>query len=241
MKMIQKSLRALAIFATTTLNVLAASNIDVKVGGRIDPGSCTPDLAGGGSFDYGTIDASTLDETGYTMLREKQVDFTITCTTASKVAVKVRNGRANSVAGRGNDGAGGFVLTPAGVVLFGSTTVSVAGLGTSNGVRVGGYGVRIVTTGVIADGVAVTPIHTDDIDVSAPVWRVTASTTGTLLNATSVRGVSWATAGTRTPVSFGTLSGTLGVQAYLNRKSVFNQRGTLLLDGLSTLELVYLP
>ncbi len=68
-------------------------------------------------------------------------------------------------------------------------------------------------------------------------------TTGNLLRTDGTVGVggSWAATGTTTPVAFTNLSGKLGVQAYLNQRSAFDLTNTVQLDGLSTLELVYLP
>jgi hypothetical protein len=239
MKMMQKSLLALAVMATTALNVQAASNVDVKVIGRIDPGTCTPTLSGGGTIDYGAMSPSTLAATGYTLLAEKQLDFAIACTAPSKVAVKVVNGRPNTVAGE-TEGASGFAGMDTGSVsLFGYATgrIGVAGLGESNGVKVGGYAMRITPGTVTADTNSVDTLNT--ANVASPVWA--ANTVGSLLSSTGDRGTTWAATGTTTPVAFTNLSGKLGVQAYLNEKSAFNLNTTVQLDGLSTLELVYLP
>ena len=238
MKMMQKSLLALAVIATTALNVQAASNVEVKVIGRIDPGTCTPTLSGGGTIDYGTMSPDSLAATGFTLLPEKQLDFAIACTAPSKVAVKVVNGRPNTVAGA-TEGASGFASLPASIAnIFGATgNTAVAGLGESNGVKVGGYGIRIATDTVIADTNSVDTLRAENI--ASPVWNNYAL--GSMLASTTVRGVTWAATGTTTPIAFENLSGKLGVQAYLNAKSALNLNTTIQLDGLSTLELVYLP
>ncbi|KJV48871.1 hypothetical protein VH86_08430 [Pantoea sp. BL1] len=232
----QKSLLALAVMATTALNVQAASNVDVKVIGRIDPGTCTPTLSGGGTIDYGTMSPSTLAASGYTVLPEKQLDFEIACTAPSKVAVKVVNGRPSTVAGA-NEGASGFASAPGGANIFGTASVVVAGLGESNGVKVGGYGIRIATGTVIADTKSVDTLRTENI--VSPAWSK--YDLGSMLAAASVRGMTWAATGTTAPIAFTNLSGKLGVQAYLNQRSAFDLTNTVQLDGLSTLELVYLP
>ncbi|KJV48822.1 hypothetical protein VH86_08440 [Pantoea sp. BL1] len=240
MKMMQKSLLALAVIATTALNVQAASNVDVKVIGRIDPGTCTPTLSGGGTIDYGTMSPSTLAATGFTLLPEKQLDLAIACTAPSKVAVKVVNGRPNTVAGA-TEGATGFAAIPvSSAALFGVSTgtIGVAGLGESNGVKVGGYGIRIAPGTVVADTKSVANLIAPNIE--SPVWAA-GTAAGTLMASAGVRGVSWAATGTTTPIAFTNLSGKLGVQAYLNEKSAFDLTNTVQLDGLSTLELVYLP
>ena len=244
MKMMQKSLLALAVMATTALNVQAASNVDVKVIGRIDPGTCTPTLSGGGTIDYGTMNPSTLAATGYTKLAEKQLDFSISCTAPSKVAVEVKNGRPNTTAGNTENSATGFAKQPTSMDLFGSTAsaIGVAGLGESNGVKVGGYGVRIAPGGAIADGNSVDVIVAINPHNPAATWAK-ASGVGSILrpDGTAGLGGSWAATGTTTPVAFTNLSGKLGVQAYLNERSAFDLTNTVQLDGLSTLELIYLP
>ena len=238
MKMMQKSLLALAVMATTALNVQAASNVELKVIGRIDPGTCTPTLSGGGTIDYGTMSPDSLAATGLTLLPEKQLDFAIACTAPSKVAVKVVNGRPNTVAGA-TEGASGFA-TVTGTTIFGVANMGVAGLGESDGVKVGGYGIRIAPGTVIADTNSVDNIVAPNI--TSPVWAgIGTGATGSLLSTATVRGVSWAATGTTTPVAFTNLSGKLGVQAYLNERSAFDLTNTVQLDGLSTLELVYLP
>jgi len=52
--------------------------------------------------------------------------------------------------------------------------------------------------------------------------------------------ISWGATGTTTPVSFTTLSGTMEIQAYLNKASELDLTKEVQLDGLTTIELVYL-
>ncbi|MNW06548.1 hypothetical protein D3C71_2029760 [compost metagenome] len=51
---------------------------------------------------------------------------------------------------------------------------------------------------------------------------------------------SWAATGTLTPVAFKTLATTLEVQAFINKASELDITKPIQLDGLATLELIYL-
>ena len=239
MKMMQKSLLALAVMATTALNVQAASNVDVKVIGRIDPGTCTPTLSGGGTIDYGTMSPSTLAATGFTVLPEKQLDFGITCTAPSKVAVKVVNGRLGSAASLNAEGPTGFANTNPVVTLLGTTgPKSIAGLGKVGTTNIGGYALALNAAGAQADGVAVDTVLKRE---GAPVWAKPTTRDALLMDYAIARNVTWSEPGTLVPKAFTTLTGKLLVQAFINERSALDLSNTILLDGLSTLELVYLP
>jgi hypothetical protein len=89
---------------------------------------------------------------------------------------------------------------------------------------------------MFADGVAV-----DSISSLGNTTSWTTISTGSLFNTVAnVRYSSWATKGTTTPIAFTTLAGKLGVQAYINKASELDLTKPVVLDGLTTLELVYL-
>ncbi|MBB1202749.1 DUF1120 domain-containing protein [Enterobacteriaceae bacterium 89] len=236
MKMMNKSLCALAVLAVTAVSAQAASNVDVKVIGRIDPGTCTPTLSGGGVVDYGTMSPSILAATGYTLLPQKQVDVSIACTAPSKVALKALNGRPGTVAGA-SEGSYGFAPQPNGTTIFGSANaLDVAGLGKAGNANIGGYGLRITPNSFQADSVAVDGLISDN---SGSSW--VKSVIGNIFNGGQQRYASWGASGTTSPVAFTNLTGKLDVQAYINDKSQLDLTNTIQLDGLTTLELVYLP
>ncbi|AHG19502.1 hypothetical protein Z042_07655 [Chania multitudinisentens RB-25] len=231
---IQKSACALTVVLATAALPALAESIDVRVIGTISPTACTPTLAGGGTIDYGTIKPTSLSADAYTLLDEKQVEFTITCDAPAKIAVQVVNQRVGSLAGSTNETSSGGTA-PAGPNVFGSANMGAAGLGLDGTVKIGGYGIRLATGTMLADGVAVDSIQSNGNTTS---WAKTEY--GSLLNSTSTRYSSWATTGTATPVAFTTLSGQLGVQAYINKASELDLTKPIALDGLTTLELVYL-
>jgi hypothetical protein len=230
---LQKTVCALAVLATTSLPALAES-IDVRVIGTIAPTACIPTLSGGGTIDYGTIKAATLAKDAITILQEKQLDFAINCDAPARVAITAHSQRgASAVKTDGTlDEMGGY---PG---LFGTVSgnVSVVGLGLDGAKGIGGYGLRLAGGTMFADGVAV-----DSISSLGNTTSWTTISTGSLFNTVAnVRYSSWATKGTTTPIAFTTLAGKLGVQAYINKASELDLTKPVVLDGLTTLELVYL-
>lgn len=229
-KQMQKTAIALAMISVTA-SAFAADSVDVKVIGTISPVACTPTLSGGGTIDYGTIKANTLAADAYTVLDEKTLDFSITCDAPAKVAIKAINGRPGSAVSAESEGAGGAARSP--VTLFGDTATYSAGLGLDGTAKIGGYGLRI-QDGLTADGTAVSRIFRG---VSSS-WSD--NPTGDVYGSSVVRQLTWSAAGSTDPVAFKTLAGKLGVQAYLNKASELDLTKEVKLDGLSTIELVYL-
>lgn len=235
MKTMQKTVLALAVLATTSLPVMAAG-VDVRVIGTIAPAACTPTLTGGGTIDYGVINPASLSNTAFNVLSEKQIDLSITCDAPAKLAIKAINGRPSTMAGT-TEGASGAGRFPDGVAIFGVTAISGAGLGMDGADKIGGYGIRIVPGSGMADSVAVDSVirHTNYSDTS---WK--SSSTGVLYDSNFNRELTWTAAGTVVPVAFENLNAKVGVQAYLNKASELDLTKPVALDGLTTLELVYL-
>ncbi|MHA7845306.1 DUF1120 domain-containing protein [Serratia sp. D1N4] len=231
---LQKTVCALAVLATTSLPALAES-IDVRVIGTIDPTACTPTLSGGGTVDYGTIKPTALAKDAFTTLAEKQLDFAINCDAPAKVAITAHSQRgANAVK---TDGTMDTLTTaPTGVTLFGTAGAGVVGLGLDGTKGIGGYGLRQVPGTMIADGIAVDSVVSNG---NTTTW-VKASSGALFNNPVDIRYSSWAKTGTTTPIAFTTLTGKLGVQAYINKTSELDLTKPVALDGLTTLELVYL-
>ena len=228
---VKKTACALTILAISISPALAES-IDVKVIGTITPSACKPTLTGGGTIDYGRIPLSSLKRDALTQLDNKQLDFSITCDAPAKVALRPINGRPNTAAGTTEKGNyGGDV--PKGISNDNSN--SVVGLGLDNGKKIGGY--NIATKDVLADGNSVRYIYQNN---SGNTWSEHA--TGKRNNFSPTAGLisSWAKPGTLEPLAFTTLSGKLNVQAYINKISELQPTGEIKLDGLTTLELVYL-
>ncbi|MDA8513298.1 DUF1120 domain-containing protein [Citrobacter sp. Igbk 14] len=93
---IKKEVLAIAL-ALSTSSAFAES-IDLKVTGKIIPPACTTAFAsGGGTVDFGNILTSTLNPSQATALAEiKSVPVTITCDEATRVGVTFTDQRADS-------------------------------------------------------------------------------------------------------------------------------------------------
>lgn len=225
MNAVKKTACALAVLATTSTAVMAES-IDVKVIGTITPTACKPTLTGGGTINYGTINPNTLKKDDFTVLAEKQIDFAITCDAPAKVALKAINGRTNTLAGA-EEKASGYGITPVKI-----NSQYAGGLGLDGGKKVGGYGMSFSSA-------TVDNVKTDNIyrqgDWAAGEWKLNNSR-GVFSNIDSL--FSWGSE--NSPIAFTTLSGKLGVQAYINKASELDLTKPVKLDGLTTLELVYL-
>lgn len=226
----KKTLCALAVLSTVSLPVFAAG-VDVKVIGTIEPAACTLSLPAGATVDYGVIDPSILEASTYTRLAEKQIDIALSCDAPAKMGLMAVNGRLATMAGatEGVSGAGRAPLT-----LFGANTDG-AGLGLDGSDKIGGYAIRLAPGTVQADSTNV-----DVISKGAAATSWTKNSTGSMYLSTEKRHVSWATTGTTTPVAFKDMTAKLGVEAYINKKSELDLSKQIKLDGLTTIELVYL-
>ncbi|CAI0770411.1 DUF1120 domain-containing protein [Serratia quinivorans] len=218
-------------------SAFAADSVDLKVIGTITPVACTPTLSGGGTVDYGTIKADTLKADDYTVLPVKSLDFSITCDGNAKVAVNAFSGRMGTTVGDA-EATNGAATIPAGITLLGldSTTVTMQafGLGLDGTKKIGGYATGIGVTGAKADGVEVDSINR----YGSGVW--TKAVTNNIMSSKTERHITWAATGTLTPVAFKTLAAKLDVQAFINKASELDITKPIHLDGLATIELVYL-
>lgn len=231
MNTVKKTACALTVLATTSTAVMAES-IDVKVIGTITPAACKPTLTGGGTIDYGTIHPDTLKKDEFTVLSEKQIDFAITCDAPAKVAIAAKSGRGASAVQQKD---GSLVVVSTGNALFGGTNSAAVGLGLDGDKGVGGYGLRLQAGTMLADGKNVDSLVSGG---DTNTWEK--AEMGNLFLSSKQLYATWAATGTLEPIAFTTLSGKLGAQAYINKGSELDLTKPIKLDGLTTLELVYL-
>lgn len=227
----QRTTCVLALLAIISLPVLA-KDIEIKVAGTITPSGCTPTLSGGGSVDYGTMASDTLTLDAYTLLDRKSLDLTITCDAPVKLALETTNGRPNTLAGVVTEDA----KSGAGVSPINTTgwlkDVAVVGLGLSGSAHIGGY--VISAGGISADGSNGQLIVRDG---SSGVW---ASGGTNLYGIGAKRQISWKKGDVLEPAAAQALTIGLNVQAYINKASELDLTKPVVLDGLSTIELIYL-
>ena len=227
MKSLQKTACALAVLAVTASYAFAVNSVDIKVTGTITPVACKPSV---GAIDYGTIAANTLSPDQYTVLDAKTTDFSITCDAPAKVAIMVTSSR-TTAPGVTSVWDNGFGKAPAGVTLNGMSHPSVTGLGGDG--KIGGYHLMLPTADILLDGSAVSSI-----------WKYATGTTWAVVTDALISDqkthVTWANPKSLIPKAFTTMSGTLTAQAYINKTSELDLSQPIKLDGLATIELVYL-
>lgn len=228
-KHFKKTAASLAVLGGMAGQAFAITSVDVRVTGTITPVACTPVIGGGGTVDYGSISPDTLSDTAFTDLGIKEIPFQITCDAKAPVAIKALSQRPGSVAG-GSEWANGISDAP--TPLF---SPYVAGLGMNGTEKIGGYSMGITPGSVTLDGVASDTIVRAGGNVT---WS--ASPTGGLFWTFGESHQSWSKTGTVVPEPFQIMSGTLRVQAYINKKSELTVTSPIALDGLATIELVYL-
>lgn len=230
MNTVKKTAIALAVLSTTSTAVMAES-IDVKVIGTITPTGCKPTLTGGGIIDYGTIAPASLKKDALSQLDTKQLDFAITCDAPTKLALRAINGRPNTAAGTTETGTFGGKI-PTGLSQYNGGWV--VGLGLDGNKKIGGYSTTIRDVSV--DGTPVSYIFKKEGNNQ---WE-REITTRNRLNWDQAFMVSWSKPNTQTPIAFTNLSGKLSIKAYINKTSELDLSKPVKLDGLTTLELVYL-
>jgi len=225
MKTMQKNILALTVLATTSLPALAES-VDLRVTGVISPVACKPKLLGAGTIDYGVIKTDTVSATDYTQLDEKTLDFSINCEAPVKMAIVASDRRFNTSVGE---------QRPYAAVNPTNTATALYGLGLDGAAKIGGYSLTIKPDSILADNVKVSPIQRD---ANYPNWDTRGA--GGLQNWYAPREISFAKPGTDVPISFTNLTAKLAVKALINKGSELNLTKPVTLNGLATIELVYL-
>lgn len=198
-----------------------ASAADLLVKGTIIPASCTLSLQNGGIVDYGKIRAASLSPNSYTRLPARGVPFSVRCDGGTRVGVKTLDNRAASKVP-------GILQASIGSSY---SDVYNYGLGmTTGGQRIGGYALTIKDS--VADFPLVNTIVSSNNGLS---WNRGNGALGQYQNI-----MSWSGFFANHPASVERVSGTLEVQAVINRTSELDVTQDVALDGLATLELRYL-
>jgi type 1 fimbria pilin len=226
MKKFSKLFILTALAASACGSALAeAPSVTLKVTGKIKPPACTAAITGGGTYDYGNISTNALSPSDITMLEVKSDTFTVSCDAKAKVALKMADDK---------EGTEAFT---SGANFFGRSGLAsdvYMGLGTANTKPIGAYAVRLKPDGVTADSAKVDVIASAD---SGNSWSK--STHGIFSTTTGARS-SWAIDGTTTPLAAKVVTGTLDVQAAIEKTANLDLSSEIDLDGQATIELVYL-
>jgi len=207
-----KKLGLLAVFAMATVPAWAVDSVDLKLIGKVRPAACTPSLDAGGTVDYGDISASTLTPGAYTVLPEKQINFSITCPALTKVAFDLIAGRPGTVAGEDTE-IDGFMISPVQLLSGALGTSSKAtgiGLDVSNN-KIGGMAMDIKQGATTLDG---------DTNVDLLIGKsggFDKKLDTVLLEHRGMYPYSWGADGSVIPIAFRTVTIKILVQAYLNK------------------------
>lgn len=226
-----KTLLAVILATSAGQAMAAGDSIDVKVIGQIVPAACTANVTGGATVDYGTMKTSALSQDDFTMLGVKNLELSIACEAPVKIALKTQDMRSDSV-----------------VALTGknwdmkATTVAAngkeLGLGSAEGKKIGAWAMWMEPASVKADGNAVDALNTTGTPNASSTWTKAAG--GAAWLATDGAYKSWGATGTLTPIAVTNLTGTLSVQAGINKASELDLTKPVTLDGLATLQVYYL-
>ncbi|WP_282677675.1 DUF1120 domain-containing protein, partial [Serratia marcescens] len=171
-------------------------------------------LAGGGTIDYGIIPPASLNKDTFTVLDEKQVDFSITCDAPAKVGVHAIGSKADTSTDSSGASSGYRVFK--GTLFGGLSHANVDGLGkTDEGKNIGGYGIRLDPSAFTVDGNKADLIARSElVDGWKPALKMDRGSFYKVDNKETYA-LSWAKPGTLEPIALKTVAGKLGVQAYI--------------------------
>ncbi|HCR1551610.1 TPA: DUF1120 domain-containing protein [Pseudomonas aeruginosa] len=201
-----------------------AEPLEMRVAGTITPPACTPSLTGGGVIDYGTIPVSSLSPTSPTVLGVKSISFSITCKEPTRVAIRVIDNRADSYFPR-------YILG-----ISGLSRSSQFGLGMVRGKPIGAYGIQLQNSSFIIDGAVGGNRFSSNNGES---WSGPFGGWVSVGNPSML--FSWSVGTTSTPPAFKTMASQLNVStAIASTADLGGVTDDIELDGLATLEMVYL-
>lgn len=147
-----KQTRILASLILLSLPLKAADRLSIDVKVSLEAAACTPTLSNGGVVNFGTHPYGTLSPDHYTQLGTRNITLTVTCESATGIAITARDTRVESVnIGEDTDGKRGVKYALAGSGYIADPT-RLFGLGTApGGGKIGSYAVLIDTATLSAN------------------------------------------------------------------------------------------
>ncbi len=218
-----KKIAALAAVAGVAAVMLApvdasAESAELRITGTIRPSTCKPAFAGGGVVDYGTMPASSLNQTTQTTLEEKSIQLTLTCDAPALFAFKVIDERA------------GTAVTSL-VTIPGFTPKAKFGLGAVDGKNIGAYSLEV--TKATADQGATRRLASTN---GGTAWAVSGGLAADGSNLIAFAG----SATGMVPTAHTSITADIRVGTAIDQASNLPLTQKVPLDGLSTFEVVYL-
>lgn len=192
------------------------------------------------SIDYGAINSNELSNYSYTILPEKNINFTVQCDSGkTAIALQTFNQIERSLAPNKQEGVSGYGIPPVHLL---NNNMMAGGLGnTQEGVPIGGYAIALDLDSLYIDNKAerVQPISGNascgDQNI---IWQ---HSNGDLLpNDSSNKIISWAKLGSLQPAFFSNINGKIKIQAFINKASSLTVNKGIQFKGRSIIELCYL-
>ncbi|EPF0315808.1 DUF1120 domain-containing protein [Enterobacter chuandaensis] len=155
-----KKMLLATLIAMASSAALADSSVVMKVQGKMNNASCTPQLSNGGSIDFGTIALDQLSPTQTNQMGHKDMSLTINCPSATKVAWSIADNKEDSNAA--NDlSSSEFYIRDAkdnGGDVFGAGTTYGVGT-TAAGDKIGAYAISTRVNDITANGIPAQAIY----------------------------------------------------------------------------------
>ena len=233
--MMKKTVLATLLMAAAGQAMAVGDSVNIKVRGQFVPAACSLAVDGGGTVDYGKIKAETIAKDDFTMLGVKTVGLSITCEAPTKLALYTTDMRAGSAVSM----TGKTWNVKASALSAGDGALAL-GLGKAGDKNIGAWAMWMEPDTTKADGSAVVPISLIGLPTrTTNSWAKISAGVTWLANARDYY-YSWAKTGELTPLAVKTLTGTLSVQAGINKGSELDLTKAVHLDGMATVQVFYL-
>lgn len=208
-------------------STFASETAILKIKGMLTSSACTPEFSNGGVVDYGNIRLGELSSTTVNQLGQRNIDLSITCTAATKVAWNMIDDRADSNAG---------LSVSSGTFTGGaqSATNRTYGVGKAGTVNIGSYAMFMKVNSITADGKSVDPIYQQ---TGSTTWAK--STDGSSQGENS-RNITVALPGSVDPLAFQTATFPLVTSLAIQNTTTLAITDDTRLDGQLTISLKYL-
>lgn len=237
-----------------SLNIKSLPASTIFVSSELQAIACIPSVSNNGIVDYYTINSNSLSSNNVTVLPARILNFTISCDAATNIAIRARSNRLSTTTDAGNENSIGSaqansILISAGLGknlplgLPNITQAFVAGLGISNGQKIGGYLLNLPFTQIQLDGkTAVAKYWTPTLPNNSNSWTKETdlrANGGSLFTGTASYFSFSSDLNSTVPLPFKQLEGALIIQAYITNKNNLDLTSPVYLDGSSTIELFY--
>ncbi|WP_236346568.1 DUF1120 domain-containing protein [Enterobacter cancerogenus] len=155
-----KKLLLAALIAATSTAALADASVVMKVKGKMNHASCTPELSNGGSIDFGTIALDQLSPNVVNQMGQKDMSLTINCPAATRVAWSIADNKEDSNAANDLTSSQFYIRDGAdnGNDVWGAGTTYGVGF-TSVGEKIGAYAIATRVNDITANGVPAQAIY----------------------------------------------------------------------------------